>query len=179
MRSRRRFMQNFREILERQKAYFNSDATKSYEWRIDQLDRMERLLKENTEAFYQALQKDFKTASSAYVFEVQAPLGTIEFTKSQLSEWMKPLSTAVPKFLAASGHITKVIREPYGPTLVIGPFNGPLTLIIHPAIGVLSAGNPCALKVSEAIPATSNLLLKLVPQYFEPECVTAVWGAKE
>jgi aldehyde dehydrogenase (NAD+) len=33
--------------------------------------------------------------------------------------------------------------------------------------------------VSETIPATSNLLLKLIPQYFEPECVTAVWGAKE
>jgi aldehyde dehydrogenase (NAD+) len=172
-------MQNFRKILERQKAYFSSGATKSYEWRIDQLDRMERLLKENTEAFYQAVQKDFKTASSEYVFEVQAPLGTIEFTKSQLSEWMKPVSTAVPKFLAASGHTTKVIREPYGPTLVIGPFNGPLTLIIHPAIGVLSAGNPCVLKVSEAIPATSNLLLKLIPQYFEPECLTAVWGAKD
>jgi aldehyde dehydrogenase (NAD+) len=48
-------MQNFREILERQKAYFNTDATKSYEWRIDQLDRLERLLKENAEAFYEAL----------------------------------------------------------------------------------------------------------------------------
>jgi aldehyde dehydrogenase (NAD+) len=172
-------MQNFGEILERQKAYFNTDATKSYEWRIDQLDRMERLLKENTEAFYEALQEDFKTASSEYVFEVQAPLGTIEFTRSQLRDWMKPLSTPVPKFLAASGHTTKVIREPYGPTLVIGPFNGPLTLSLHPAIGVLSAGNPCVLKASEQIPATSNLLIKLISQYFEPECLTAVWGAKD
>jgi aldehyde dehydrogenase (NAD+) len=172
-------MQNFRALLDKQKAYFNANATKSYEWRIEQLDRMERLLKENTEAFYEALQKDFKTASSEYVFEVQAPLGTIEFTKSQLREWMKPVSTAVPKFLAASGHTTKVIREPYGPTLVIGPFNGPLTLSLHPAIGVLSAGNPCVLKVSEQIPATSNLLIKLISQYFEPECVTAVWGAKD
>ena len=172
-------MQNFREILERQKAYFNSNATKSYEWRIEQLDRMERLLKENTDTFYGALQKDFKTASSEYVFEVQAPIGTIEFTRSQLKDWMKPLSAPVPKFLAASGHTTKVIREPYGSTLVIGPFNGPLTLSLHPAIGVLSAGNPCVLKVSEQIPATSNLLIKLISQYFEPECLTAVWGAKD
>jgi aldehyde dehydrogenase (NAD+) len=172
-------MQNFREILERQKTFFNTNATKSYEWRIDQLDRMERLLKENTKAFYEALQKDFKTASSEYVFEVQAPIGTIEFTRSQLRDWMKPLSTPVPKFLAASGHATKVIREPYGPALVIGPFNGPLTLSLHPAIGVLSAGNPCVLKVSEQIPETSNLLIKLVSKYFEPECLTAVWGARD
>src|SRR6201987_201805 len=172
-------MQNFRAILDKQKAYFNTNATKSYEWRIEQLDRMERLLKENAEAFYEALQKDFKTASSEYVFEVQAPLGTIEFTRSQLREWMKPLSSPVPKFLAASGHTTKVIREPYGSALVIGPFNGPLTLSLHPAIGVLSAGNPCVLKVSEQIPSTSNLLIKLISQYFEPECMTAVWGAKD
>jgi len=118
-------MQNFREILERQRAYFITNATKSFEWRIEQLNRMERLLKENTEAFYEAMQKDFKTASSEYVFEVQAPLGTIEFTKSQLKEWMKPVSAAVPKALAASGHTATVIREPYGPTLVIGALQRP------------------------------------------------------
>jgi aldehyde dehydrogenase (NAD+) len=172
-------MQDFRQTLERQKAYFNTDATKSYEWRIDQLDRLERLLKENTDAFYAALQKDFKTASSEYVFEVLAPLGTIEFTKSQLREWMRPISAPVPKALAASGHSATVIREPYGPTLVIGPFNGPLTLSLDPAVGVLSAGNPCVLKVSEQIPATSNLLISLITKYFEPECFTAVWGAKD
>jgi aldehyde dehydrogenase (NAD+) len=58
-------MQNFRELLDRQKTYFDTDVTKSYEWRIDQLARMERMLKENTEALYEAMQKDFKTASSA------------------------------------------------------------------------------------------------------------------
>jgi aldehyde dehydrogenase (NAD+) len=171
-------MQNFRELLDRQKTYFDSDVTKSYEWRIDQLARMERMLKENTEALHEAMQKDFKTASSEYVFEVLAPLGTIGSTRSQLREWMKAMNPAVPKALAASGHTAKVIREPYGPTLVIGPFNGPLILILDPAITVLSAGNPCVLKVSEAIPATSNLLLRLIPRYFEPECVSAVWGAK-
>src|SRR6202007_343645 len=107
-------MQNFRALLDKQKAYFNTNATKSYEWRIEELDGMQSLLKENTEAFYKALPKDFKTASSEYVFEVQAPLGTIEFTKSQLREWMNPVSAPVPKFLAASGHTTKVIRGPFG-----------------------------------------------------------------
>jgi aldehyde dehydrogenase (NAD+) len=40
----------------------STGATKSYEWRIDQLDRLERLLKKNAEAFYEALQEDFKAA---------------------------------------------------------------------------------------------------------------------
>jgi aldehyde dehydrogenase (NAD+) len=85
----------------------------------------------------------------------------------------------VPKALAASGHTAQVIREPYGVTLIIGPFNGPLILLLDPAITALSAGNPCILKLAESIPATSTLLQNLVPKYFEPHSVTAVSGSRE
>ena len=77
-------------------------------------------------------------------------------------------SAPVPKALAASGHTAKVIREPYGVALIIGPFNGPLTLLLDPAIAALSAGNPCVLKLAESIPATTKLLLELIPKYFDP-----------
>jgi aldehyde dehydrogenase (NAD+) len=162
-------MQNFRALLDRQKAHFNTDATKTYEWRIEQLERMERMLKENAVFFEETVSQDFKTASQEKVFEVLAPLGTIEFTKSQLREWMKPTSAPVPKALAASGHTAKVIREPYGVALIIGPFNGPLTLLLDPAIAALSAGNPCVLKLAESIPATTKLLLELIPKRFDPQ----------
>jgi aldehyde dehydrogenase (NAD+) len=169
----------FQPILNKQKDYFNTDATKSYEWRIEQLDRMAKMLNENNDDFQEAVSKDFKTALEEKVFEVQAPLATIEFTKMQLKEWMKTISVTVPKALAASGHTAQVIREPYGVTLIIGPFNGPLILLLDPAITALSAGNPCILKLAESIPATSTLLQKLIPKYFEPESVTAVSGSRE
>ena len=51
------------ELFNKQKAYFASDATKTYEWRIDQLNRLTRMLKENFERFADASRKDFKTAS--------------------------------------------------------------------------------------------------------------------
>jgi hypothetical protein len=35
------------ELFGKQKSYFATDATKAYEWRIDQLDRLVRMLKEN------------------------------------------------------------------------------------------------------------------------------------
>jgi aldehyde dehydrogenase (NAD+) len=63
-------MQNFRALLDRQKAYFNTDATRTYEWRIEQLERMERMLKENALSFEEAVCNDFKTASQEKVFEV-------------------------------------------------------------------------------------------------------------
>ena len=167
------------ELFDKQKAYFATDVTKTYEWRIDQLDRLIRMLKENYQRFADASRMDFKTAAQENVFEVLASIATSEFAKSQLKEWMKPVEAPLPKFLAASGHKGIVYREPYGVTLIICPFNGPLVLSLHPAVTALSAGNPCILKLSEALPATDELLLELIPRYFEPEALTAVSGNRD
>jgi aldehyde dehydrogenase (NAD+) len=172
-------MNQFQEIFDKQKAYFDSDATKSYEWRIDQLTRLENLCNENAEVLEAAMSSDFKTASQEKVFEIMAPVGTVAFAKQDLKEWMKPVDVVVPKALRESGHTAKVYREPYGVTLVIGPFNGPLTLLFDPAVQVIAAGNPCILKLSEGLPATSKVLLDLIPKYFDPRAVTAVTGSKD
>src|ERR1700754_3687406 len=94
----------FSDLFNRQKAYFNTDITKSYEWRIDQLDRLSRMLSENRNAFADAVGRDFKTALSEKVFEVAAPLGTIEVTKAELKSWMQPVEAPLPRFLVKSGH---------------------------------------------------------------------------
>src|ERR1700740_2800828 len=167
------------ELFRKQKAYFDKDATKSYEWRVDQLNRLVRMLRENYQRFADASRKDFKTASQENAFEVSASIATAEFAKSQLKEWMKPVEAPLPKFLAASGHKGMVYREPYGVTLIVCPFNGPLLLSLRPAVAALSAGNPCMLKFSEALAATDELLLELIPKYFEPEALGAVVGAKD
>ena len=148
----------YEDIFNRQKAYFASNITKSFEWRLDQLNRLARMLSEHTNEFYEALSRDFKTALSEKVFEVAAMLGTIEVTKSLLKSWMEPVEAPVPKFLAKSGHKAIVYREPYGVTLIIGPINGPLLCLLRPAILALAAGNTCILKVSDA-PNTAKLLV--------------------
>src|SRR5271154_6291199 len=172
-------VKQFRALFDLQKAYFNTDATKAYEWRIEQLTRLQDLLNENRHALEEAISSDFKTAIQEKVFEVMAPLGTAAFAKADLKEWMKPVDVVVPKALRESGHTAKVYREPYGVTLVIGPFNGPLTLLFDPAVNVLAAGNPCILKLSESLPATGELLLDLIPRYFDPGAVSTATGAKE
>ena len=172
-------MNQFETIFKKQKDYFNTDATKPYDWRMDQLNRMAAMLNDHRQAFQDAVSEDFKTALEENAFEVIAPLATIEFTKSQLRDWMKPVDAPIPKTLSASGHRGVVMQEPYGVTLIIGPFNGPLTLLLDPAINVISAGNPCILKVSEAITASSSLLMKLIPEYFDPESLTVVSGTRE
>ena len=83
------------DLFNRQKAYFASDATKTYEWRIDQLNRLTRMLKENFERFADASRKDFKTASQENVFEVSATIATSESAKSQLNRSKLPFPNSL------------------------------------------------------------------------------------
>ena len=172
-------MNLFQNLFDCQKRHFATGATRSYAWRIEQLDRMARMVGENEAALQGAVARDFKTASQERVFETFACLGEVEFQKSQLKDWMAPTPAPVPSALAATGHRGMVYRDPYGVALIIGPFNGPLILLLRPAITALAAGNCCVLKLSMALEATSTLLMNLVPKYFAPEAVAAVAGHRE
>jgi aldehyde dehydrogenase (NAD+) len=169
----------FQNQFDRQKRLFATGVTRAYAWRIEQLDRLGRLLQENEAALQKAVAQDFKTASQEYIFETLACLGDVMDHKSQLKDWMKPVEAPVPRALAATGHRGVVYRDPYGVALIIGPFNGPLLLLLRPALAALAAGNCCVLKLSAAIKATSALLVDLVPKYFEPDAVIAVGGHRE
>src|SRR5580704_17789399 len=174
-----RTMNLFQDLFDRQKHHFATGVTRSHASRIEQLDRMTRLVAENEAALQKAIAQDFKIASQEQIFETRGCVGEVAFQKSQLDEWMEPVEAPVPRALAATGHRGVVYRDPYGVALIIGPFNGPLTLLLRPAITALAAGNCCILKLSMALGATSSLLVDLVPKFFEPEAVAAVAGHRE
>jgi hypothetical protein len=46
-------MNTFKQLFDQQKRYFATGATRSYEWRVEQLDRMARLVGENEIALQQ------------------------------------------------------------------------------------------------------------------------------
>src|SRR5258708_9634800 len=170
---------SFQGLFDRQRNLFATGVTRSYEWRIEQLDRMGRLLQENEKSLQKAVAQDFKTATQEYIVETFACLGEVMYQKSQLKEWIKPIEVPVPRALAATGHRGIIYRDPYGVALIIGPFNGPLLLLLRPALAALAAGNCCVLKLSSAIKATSGLLANFVPKYFEPHAVNAVGGPRQ
>ena len=172
-------MNTYQDLFEAQKGLFATNVTRTYAWRIEQLDRMGRMIRENEVALQNAIARDFKTASQEYIFETFTSIGEAEFQKGQLKEWMTPIEAPVPQALAKSGHKGFVYRDPYGVALIVGPFNGPLTLLLRPAITALAAGNTCILKLASALSATSTLLLELIPKYFDPRAVAAVNGHRE
>ena len=97
-------MNPFQTLFDAQKSYFASGVTRSYGWRMEQLDRMANLLVENEAALQEAVAADFKTASQEYAFETVASIGETQFQKSQLKSWMEPVEAPLPKFLAISGY---------------------------------------------------------------------------
>jgi hypothetical protein len=87
---------SFQELFDKQKAYFATDVTKTYEWRIDRLDRFSCMLKENDRRFSQASRRKLQNFCSC-------PFIFMFLTKSVGAE------KAVMK--AAAEHFTPVFLE--------------------------------------------------------------------
>lgn len=169
----------FQPILDRQREHFLGDATKSLDWRLEQLGRMERMLLENQDALCAALHADFGKPPFEQLFEITVPTGVIRNYRENLSTLMAPEPVTIPGGLEATGNRGVIYKEPYGVTLVIGPFNAPILLLLDPAIAALAAGNTVILKPANTTPQTAALLADLVSKYFAPENVAIVTGGRE
>src|SRR5690625_2220817 len=69
-----------------------------------------------------------------------------------------------------------IMKEPYGITLIIAPWNYPLQLALAPAIGAIAAGNCIVLKPSELAQATSSLLKKMIQSIFDKSYFSVIEG---
>lgn len=172
-------MNKYQLLFETQKEFFYTDVSKTYEWRMDQLNRLEKMLIENQETFCQALKTDFNKPPFEQLFEITVPLGNIKYYKENLKQLMTPEPVAIPKGLEETGNRGIIYKEPFGVTLVIGPFNAPILLLLDPAIAALAAGNPIILKPANTTPTVAALFQDLIPKYFEPEAVNIVIGGRE
>ncbi|WP_234031357.1 aldehyde dehydrogenase family protein [Mycetocola zhujimingii] len=154
---------------------FDSGATKPLAWRVRQLRALRRMLVERGTELEDALGTDLaKNPTEAQLAELGLVIGEIDYTLRHLRSWLRPSRVTVPVSVAPA--FAKVIREPLGVVLVIGPWNYPVQLTLVPLIGALAAGNAVLVKPSELAPATSALLAELLPQYVDPSAVRVVQG---
>lgn len=140
---------------------------------------MQRMLLDHKDEFCAALYQDFGKPPFEQLFEITVPIGNIAYYLEHLKELIPPQPVAIPKGLEATGNRGLIFREPFGVTLVIGPFSAPILLLLDPAIAALAAGNTVVLKPANTTPMTAALFQKFVPQYFAPENVTVVTGGRE
>jgi coniferyl-aldehyde dehydrogenase len=96
-----------------------------------------------------------------------------------IKKWVKQ-DNRKPNFpLGLLGSKAYVQFQPYGVVGIISPWNFPLTLSIAPLIEIFAAGNNAMIKLSEFVPATSELTEKLINKYFTEKEVVIINGGPQ
>lgn len=155
---------------------FDTGKTKSYEWRISQLEAIVKMLEEKEKEIIDALHSDLsKPRLEAYITEIVQAKSSCDEALQELKHWMKPekVSTSITAFPSSA----EIVSEPLGVVLIISTWNFPMLLSLDPVIGAISAGNAVVLKPSEVSPATSSLLANLLESYLDNSAVRVVEGA--
>jgi aldehyde dehydrogenase (NAD+) len=166
------------DTVARLRATFRSGRTRPVEWRMAQLDAIDRLLAEREADIAKALADDLgRPAVDAWLADVAPVVGEVKYAKKKLRSWLRPVKVATPVSLKPGKAWYQY--EPLGVVLIIGPWNYPVHLVLAPLVGAVAAGNCAILKPSEHTPACSRLLAELVPQYLDPEAVAVVEGAAD
>lgn len=165
------------EIVRNQRVYYFQGHTRSLAARQNVLHKLRKVLLEMHDEIYRAFKLDynkceFDVISTEYSLVIQE----LDYMLSHLRGLMRPHRVATSLVnVISSGYIMK---EPYGVTLVMSPWNYPLQLSMIPVIAALAAGNTVILKPSKYAWNVSLVLEKIASQ-FDPRLFSVVVGGRE
>jgi aldehyde dehydrogenase (NAD+) len=149
--------------------------SRGYDWRMNQMRALKRMIEENETQIFEALWKDLRKGK----FECQATeqgvvISEINDALKHLKSWMKPkrVGTALYNWPGRS----LIYNEPYGLTLILGAWNYPFQLTIAPLVGAIAGGNACLIKPPDMTPATSAMIARLIPNYMDPDLFAVIEG---
>lgn len=159
---------NLENIIKNQREFFLGNSTKSYDFRMRQLDKLENAIRDNESYILDALGKDLgKSNFESYLTEYHFVLGEISFAKKHLHKWMKKIR--VGKSLTTFPAKSFYTYEPIGVTLIISPWNYPFNLSLGPVVGAIASGNTVILKSSSKSTETSKIISRIVGDNFRQE----------
>lgn len=123
------------------------------------------------EALYSDFKKPFIETDLTEIYPV---LAEIRHTERNLQDWLRPRRVNSP--LTMIGSRSFVQYESKGVCLILSPWNFPINLTFGPLVSAIAAGNCCILKPSEATPATSQLMQRIIEDLFDPAEIALVQG---
>ena len=165
-------------LINSQREFFFSKATLDLNFRIEQLRKLEGILKKNETELDLAIYADFgKSSFENYETELGLIYHDIDSACRNLKRWakVKKVYTNVANLPGRS----YIIPEPLGVSLVIGAWNYPYQLSLCPTIAAIAAGNTVVLKPSELSAETSRIISKLINENFESNFFKVVEGGIE
>jgi len=161
--------------LQKLREYYNSGITKDYNFRKEQLKKLKTSILKHEQDLYDALHKDLKKSpEETWVTETGLVISELNVAIKNLYQWMQPEQVETNLLNLPSS--SKVLKEPLGVVLIIGPWNYPFQLLINPLIGAIAAGNCVVLKPSEFASATDAVMKKIIEDVFSSEYILYVQG---
>ena len=161
--------------LEKMRQYFNSGATKSFAFRKEQLKKLKTSILNHEQDLYDALFADLKKSpEEVWATETGMVIAELNAALKNLRNWMRSERVVTNILNMPSG--SRIMKEPLGVVLIIGPWNYPFQLLINPLIGAIAAGNCVVLKPSEFAPATDVVMKKIISGTFSNEYVLYMQG---
>lgn len=155
---------------------FASGKTKPLPWRIEQLTQIRKMVVEQQDKIFVAMQQDLGRCNmESWTAELGGVISEVDHSLKHLKKWVKPRKVPTP-IIAQPGK-SYMLPEPLGTILIIGAWNYPLLLVLSPLISAISAGNNAIIKPSELSANVSKLLVELVAQYLDNDAFAVVEGA--
>ncbi len=168
-------LDNIPDSLQSMRHHFESGVTKPYAFRRQQLLALRKAIENEEQAIYAALHADLKKSpEECWVTENGFLLSELNNAIRNLQLWME--SERKNTNLLNLPSSSRVIPEPLGVVLIIGPWNYPLQLLFTPLVGAIAAGNCVVLKPSEFAPATSAIMQKIIETTFSPAYIKYMPG---
>lgn len=169
---------NYADILQQQKTFFNTHATKDLDFRKAQLQKLKKVVKSNEKLLYDAIYQDFgKSEFETFGTEISFIYKDIDYYLKNLKSFAKPKNvlTNIVNQMGSS----KIVFEPLGNCLVIGAWNYPYQLTLTPVIAAIAAGNTCMIKPSELPENTMKAMAKLINENFDAQFLYVAEGGVE
>jgi aldehyde dehydrogenase (NAD+) len=166
------------EMVQSQREYFLTGATRGYEFRAEALRKLKEAIIKNEKELSDALKSDLnRSICEAYSTEIGIVLDEISFHQKHLKKWMrrKSVKTAIGQLPGRCF----IAPEPYGVALIMAPWNYPINLCFEPLIGAISGGNCAVVKPSAYAPATSAAIEKLISETFPKEYIAVIEGGRQ
>lgn len=160
------------EIFRKQQTYQWTVRQTTAATRKDKLLRLAKVISENMQNIIAATIQDIQKPSYEVFNEVGQVLGAIQHTIHHIEQWMQPEEVPAANPLAKAF----IVYEPKGVVCIIGAWNFPFSLLFHPLIDAIAAGNCAIIKPSEYTPAIAALANQILSSIFSEEEVAVVQG---
>ena len=169
--------QEIKDLVTRQRKYFQTGATLPVSVRVDALKRLYGVISGCEKEIHTALKRDLgKSGFESYMCETGLVLEEISYMLKHIHRFAREKNVRTPLAQFHSRSFKK--PSPYGVTLIMSPWNYPFMLTLSPLVDALAAGNTAVVKPSAYSPHTSDVILQILSQCFDPEYVAVVTGGR-